>query len=222
MSSLTVLEAYFKVYSQFILAISGLSGCNKKGVAQELSKHFNAKLIDQYDYYKKDYQEVITVSGKGNSVDIINWDTDEAVDWEKFNKDVNKFAKISNVVILAFNLKTNLIDFNVDFHVYLNMNKSDCIKKRIKKLEKNKGGETDDHNLLNNNLFETKMFNITFPFNEAIVKEMKINKFIKISELKTKEIADIIWELVKIYLINAMENFNKKDYQEWIKTNKFN
>jgi len=65
------------------------------------------------------------------------------------------------------------------------------------------------------------MYNITFPHNDEIIKEMKINKFVKTSDLDTETIANIIWELVKNYLVAAMDNFNKHEYHEWSKNNKF-
>jgi len=219
--SITVLDAYYKVYGQFILAISGLSGCNKRSVARELSKYINAKLIDQYDYYKQNFSEIITISGKDNSIDIVNWDSDDAIDWDKFNKDVIEYSKTSKVIILSVNLKTSLIKFNVDYNVYLNVNKSDCVKKRLKILEKSTDEDSDDRKLFKNNLFETKMYNVTFPYNEKTIKETKINKFIKISDMNAETIADVIWELVKNYLVMTMDNFNKKDYFEWIKNNSF-
>lgn len=220
---ITVLDAYFKVHGQFILALSGISGCNKKKVAVELSKYFNAKLIDQFDYYKKNYQEIITISSKdrSNSIDIINWDTDDAVDWEKFNADVINFSATSKVVILGFNLKPTLLQFNIDYHVFLNVNKRDCIKKRIKALEKLEDKVSDDFKLNEAGLFETKMYNVTFPYVDEIIKEMKINKFVKTADMSVETIAEIIWELVKNYLVMVMDNFNKKEYFEWIKSNKF-
>jgi len=218
---ITVLDAYFKVYGQFILAITGIPGCNKKKVAYELSKHFNAKLIDQFEYYKKDYSEIITISGKGVHEDIINWDADDAIDWNRFNEEVNKYASTSKIIILGFNLKPDLIKFNIDYNVYLNINKGDCIKKRIKKIESTTDLHTDDHKLLNAGLFETKMYNVTFPRNDEIIKEMKINKFVKTTGLKASVVADIIWELVKNYLVATMDTFNKEQYYEWAKTNKF-
>lgn len=219
--SITVLDAYFKVYGQFILAVSGISGCNKKRVAQELTNYFDAKFIDQFDYYKKNYSEIINVSGKGNSLDIINWDSDAAIDWDKFNDDVQKYAPTSKIIILGFNLKPDLIKFNIDYHVYLNVSKSDCIKKRLAFLEKHPEIENDDQKLVSAGLFETKMYNITFPFNEQVVKEMRINKFIKTQDMDAETIADIIWELVKNFLVMTMDNFNKQDYFEWTKEHKF-
>jgi len=219
--SITVLDAYFKVYGQFILAISGISGCNKKRVAQELSKYFNAKLIDQFDYYKKDYEEIITVSDKDNQIDIVNWDNNDAIDWDRFNEDVKKYSETSKIIILGFNLHSELIKFKIDYHIYLNVSKNECIKKRLKHLSKDPDGNSTDHKLIKNNLFEYKMYNITFPHNDEIIKEMKINKFVKTANLDTETIANIIWELVKNYLVLSMDNFNKYEYNEWSKNNKF-
>lgn len=220
---ITVLDAYFKVHGQFILALSGISGCNKRKVAVELSNYFSAKLIDQFDYYKKDYSEIITISNKdgSNSVDIVNWDSDNAIDWDKFNADVVNYSASSKIVILGFNLKPSLLKFNIDYHVFLNVNKGECIKKRIKHIEKVQDTVADDYKLYNAGLFETKMYNITFPFVDNTIKEMKINKFVKTSGMSVETIAEIIWELVKNYLVSSMENFNKEEYFEWIKTNKF-
>ena len=91
----------------------------------------------------------------------------------------------------------------------------------MKYLSKDPEGTSTDHKLIKNNLFEYKMYNITFPHNDEIIKEMKINKFVKTSDLDTETIANIIWELVKNYLVTAMDNFNKHEYHEWSKNNKF-
>ena len=53
-SIMNILDAYIKFHSQFIVVISGITGCGKTSIAKKLNKTFNIQLINQTDYYNID------------------------------------------------------------------------------------------------------------------------------------------------------------------------
>ncbi|ARF11005.1 AAA domain protein [Hokovirus HKV1] len=219
---MNILEAYIKVYNQFIVVISGISGCKKTKVAREISKLLNIPFINQFEYYKSDYNKEITIKHKNNEIKIIDWDNPEAIDWDQFNNDVNNL-KSKGLVISCSNVDPKFINFNINYQIHLSMSKKTCIEKRINFLEKKKGNDlyNDDYKLLENNMFKTKMYEYTFPNYDNIIKNMKINKFINTSDLTDEQIIDTIWDIIISYIQITMDNFNKSDYFYWSKNNSF-
>jgi len=69
-------DAYIKFKGQLIIFISGLSGCGKTKVARKISRDLNLQLIEQFNYYKHDHDEKVTLS---NGKTVVNWSTDKAI-----------------------------------------------------------------------------------------------------------------------------------------------
>jgi uridine kinase len=186
---MNVIEAYTKFRGQLIIIISGLSGCGKTTIAKELSDDLKLKFIDQHDYYIKDYDTKEILS---DGTEIINYDTDDAIDWEKLNNDINDKK---NVIISGFSFPTEKIKFKSDYHIHLKISKQKCLEQRKQFLE------NDDKKTT----IETLKFNkFTFPYYLSSVEKSKIDKFININEISDQEISDAIFnwivESVEIWL----------------------
>lgn len=220
---LNIVEAFIQVRGQLILVISGLSGCNKKKIAKIIANEMKLAFIDQYDYYRKGYKNTISIKRtpdeSGDSIEITDWINDDALDWEKFNDDVNKY-KINGLIICGFNFKPNLIHFSIDYQMHMSISKAACIEKRIKFLQKNGDNYPEDSKLVQDNLYETVMYKWIFPQYEKIIKEMKINKFIKVSDID-EEMVQNIWDIIIAFISNEMDKFMKFEYKNWSKDNKF-
>lgn len=207
---MNIIEAYIKFRGQLVIFISGLSGCGKTSLAKKLSEDFKLNFIDQFKYYKKDYNEKIKLS---NDVERINWDTYEAMDWDKLNKDIDKYKK-NGVIVTGFALPEEQIKSEVDYHVHLSISKNSCIENRHKFLEKHKDKYKEDFDLIGTETEKLIMNKMIFPYYLDTVKKSKINKFINTNKLTDDEIEENLWKLI---LEDFVQPRIKKLYYEWKK-----
>ena len=94
---MNIVEKYKEINGQIIILISGLSGSGKTHLGRNICRDFKLTCIDMKKYYKKDFNEKVTLS---NGKDVVNYDTDNSVDWDAVNKDVNE-KKESGVVVVG-------------------------------------------------------------------------------------------------------------------------
>ena len=113
---MNIVEAYIKFKGQLIIFISGLPACGKMRLAKTIHKDFNLKLIDQFNYYKEDYN--VTTQLKDGTT-LINWYTDDAIDWSHLNEDIEKF-KTEGLIVVGFSLPDDRVTLKPDYHIHLN------------------------------------------------------------------------------------------------------
>lgn len=196
---MNIVEAYIKFNGQLVVLISGLPGCGKTGLGKSIARDFKIRLIDQYHYYKKDYDNKTTLPD--NTV-IVNWYTDDAIDWDKFNEDINAEKK-NGVVVVGVSLPEDKLEFHPDTHIHLKISKQQCLEKRKIYLEKNKDDYPEEYELLNTPAEKLKMNLLIFPYYLETTKKEKINKFININEIDDDKIYDEVFD----YLINLIQNY---------------
>ena len=86
MSEINIVEAYNKFNKHLIILISGLSGCKKNKIANELIKTFNEqsktgkkiRKLNLRDFIKKDFKKEVELP---NGTKIIDYDDIESYDW---------------------------------------------------------------------------------------------------------------------------------------------
>ena len=88
----TVVEAYIDKFKQLIILISGFSGSGKSILSKSLGKDFKLKYLNLNNYYKENWDK------ESDAIEldehkIVDWDTPDAVDWDKLNEDVEKNKK---------------------------------------------------------------------------------------------------------------------------------
>ena len=196
---MNIIEAYIKYKGQLIILISGLPACGKLNLAKTIHKDFNLKLINQFDYYKKGYNKTITLH---DGTTLINWYTDDAVDWEKLNKDIDE-NKDNGIIVVGFSLPADKITSNVDFHIHLNISKQACMDKRKAHVEKHKDKHPQEYKILGTPLEKLKMNKLIFPYYLESVKKSKIQKFINMMDKSDAEIYDIAFN----YIIDFIEDY---------------
>ena len=126
---MNIVEKYIDINKQFIILISGLPGCGKQELGKFIARDFGFELLDTYNYYKKKYDEkIVLVDEENNELELINWYTDDAINWDKLNDDIDKFKK-NGVVVIGVSLPKSKIISNVDFHIHLNISKQKSIEK---------------------------------------------------------------------------------------------
>jgi hypothetical protein len=193
---MNIVEAYIKFNGQLIILISGLSGCGKLALAKNISRDFKIKLLDQHNYYKKDYNVVTSLP---DGTKIINWYTDDAIDWEKFNGDINNNKK-DGVVVIGMSFPIDKLKFDPDYHVHLNINKQLCLEKRKEFLEKHKEEYADEYKIINTPTEKLIMNQFIFPYDIESNKNSKINKFVNINNLSDDQVYDIVYDLLKDFI----------------------
>ena len=196
---MNIVEAYIKFNGQLVVLISGLPGCGKTGLGKSVARDFKIKLIDQYSYYKKDYDNKTTLP---DNTTIVNWYTDDAIDWDKFNEDINAEKK-SGVVVIGVSLPEDKLSFHPDTHIHLKISKQQCLEKRKVYLENNKDEYPEEYELLHTPAEKLKMNLLIFPYYLETIKKEKINKFININEIEDDKIYDEVFD----YLINLIQNY---------------
>jgi uridine kinase len=190
---MNIVEAYIKFNKQLLILISGLPGCGKTSLAKNISTDFKIKMIDQFDYYKKNWKEEVILS---NNTIINNIYTDSAINWEEFNKDINLYKK-DGLVVMGFSLTESNIKSRHDYHIHLNISKQLCLEKREAQMEK-----YSDEILLDPETEKLKFNKLVYPYYLESTKNSKINKFININSLSNEKIHDEAFDVL-IKFINS-------------------
>lgn len=191
---MNIVEAYIKFKKQLLILISGLPGCGKLALAKNIASDFKLKLIDQIDYYKQDYDVKSTLP---DGTTVINWYSDDAIDWDKFNDDINKFKK-DGLIVTGISLPEDKIKSQVDFHIHLNISKQVCMEKRKEFLEKNKDNDKyqQEYKLIGTPLEKTIMNQFIYQYYLDTTKKSKINKFVNITEMDNRQVYDIAFDII--------------------------
>ena len=202
---MNIVEAYIKFNGQLIILVSGLSGCGKLALAKNIARDLKIKLLDQHNYYKKDYNVVTSLP---DGTKIINWYTDDAVEWDKFNDDVNKL-KQEGIVVVGMSFSGTKLNFEPDYHIHLNISKQLCLEKRKEFLEKHKDEYVDEYKVINTPTEKLIMNQFIFPYDLESTKNSKVNKFININELSDDQVYDVVFDVLKDFIQRWLDNYNK-------------
>lgn len=198
----TIVEAYKNKFKQMIILISGFSGSGKTVLGKSLSKDLKINFVNLNDYYKEDWDktsEAIELEERK----IVDWDSPDAVDWNKFNEEINRI-KEDGVVVSGFSFPKDSLSFKTDLHIHLKISKDDLIKNR-----KDYKSENEDSriNSLSEEMEKRILNKITYPHYMNSLQTSIINKFIQVKsgEEALKEAYGIIFDFV-------VENIEKKIY----------
>ena len=171
----TVIEAYLNKYKQLIILVSGFSGSGKGVLSKSLAKDFKIKYMNLNDYYKEDWDkesEAIEIDDHK----IVDWDTPESINWERFNEDIEKNKK-TGVIVSGFSFPQNKLGLKPDFHIHLKITKDDLLQNRkdyVNEREDSKVSELDDE------LARRILNKISYPHYMKSLEDSFINKFINI------------------------------------------
>ena len=205
-----IVEKYIEMKGQFIILISGLPGCGKQEIGELIERDFKFKLLDTYNYYKTNYDKKIIL---GEDQEIINLYTDDAIDWDKLNEDINKF-KSKGIVVIGMSIPQNRIIADVDFHIHLNISKQVSIDKLKEYVTLNKDKFPDDFKNIGTPFEKLKMNKLIYPYYLETTKLAKINKYISVKEMNNNQLYDMVFdvliEFVQKYLNDSVkQNVNK-------------
>lgn len=184
---MNIVEKYIDVNKQLILYISGMSGCGKTQIGKFMSRDFKIDLIDQDDYYKKSYEKNGEKVKLGDN-EIVNWYSDESIDWERFNADIND-KKTKGVIVIGTALPDDKMTLKPDLHIQLSMSKQECVRRRLLFLEAKNEKVDMDHEKL-------KINKLAYPYYLDVVNRSKINKFVNITEKSDNTIYDDVFDVI--------------------------
>ena len=210
---MNVVEAYIKFNKQFIIFISGLSpGSGKTLVAKNIKKDLGFKMLNQINYYKKDYNNKIKLP---NDKEIINWDSDESIDWISFNKDIKK-NKSKGLIICGFSFPKDKMTEKADFHIHLSISKKNNLEKR-KEMTKN----NDKYSHLDFNTIKLIMNQLTYPYYLDTLNRSNINKFINTNKYNKNEIYNLVFDSLMEFIFDNIykDRDDKPTYDKYF-TNK--
>lgn len=190
----TILDAYIEHFKQLIIVISGMSGSNKSDIAKELAGQLNCKHISQNNYLDSNFQQTTEINGKKIKI----WDSDDAIDWIKFNTAVGE-ALIEHKILVVSGTTFNKdkISFKVDYHIHLKLSKQVLLEKRHAFIEEHADDPKYADNLNLDEQTERLLMNTaTYPYYLKMIESNVINKFLNINELQQDEISRKVFQLV--------------------------
>lgn len=210
---MNIVEAYKLFRGKMIIFVSGLSGCGKTQLARNIAEKFNLTLLEEFNYYNKNFDSNYTLP---NGSIVSNRYTDDAIDWNKLNNDINKHKK-NGVIVSGYTLPDDKIESKPDVHVHIFLNKNNCLEKRTEFLEKHKDKFPDEYENIGNDTEKLKMNHLIYPYYLNIKERTTINKFYNYNKLSMEEIWDQVWEYLIQTIQLFVEKFKEKDYYNWLK-----
>lgn len=200
---MNILEAFLLFNNHLIIIISGLPGCHKSSFAKKLANEFNFYFINQSDYYKKDFNNIVSLPD-GSTFN--NYSTDDAIDWYKFNNDINN-NKNKGVVISGFSFPSNLLKFETNLHIHLGITKSKCFESIESQLIKN------NQNVVNEKL---KFNKFVYPYYLSLKNRSSIDKFFFVDDIDYDNFYNILWSYIIDYVNSFIIWFNQNKFDDWI------
>jgi len=197
---MNVVEAYIKYKGQLLIMISGLTGCGKTQLASSIHRDFKIHWINQFDYYKKDYHNIVTLpSGQ----EINNLDSDDAIDWVQLNSDIDKH-KNTGLVVTGFSLQTAKITAVPDYSFNLKLDKHIHLE-RMELFTESHNSKSD--NKIDFQVEKTKFNKFTYQYYLDSIAKSSINKFINVTDMSEDAIYDTVFDII----IDVIKRFLHQD-----------
>lgn len=127
---MNIVEAYIKFHNQLVIFVSGVSGSGITHLAKILKDDLKLELVSYAPYVKKELGEQVTLPDGSTT---INYDTDNTIDWDGLNKEINE-KKAKGVIVYGPSFPSNKLDPNlkVDFHIRIKVPKKNLFERREK------------------------------------------------------------------------------------------
>jgi cytidylate kinase len=209
----SIIEAYVEKKKGLIILISGMSGSGKTKLGKEIAKIFKLEFINSAKFCKKDYNEKTTfkIPNSDKNFEFINWDTDDIIDWDNFNKEVSQ-KKNNGIIISGVSFPKDKITFTPDFHIHIKLNKQNLIKKRQEFVEDHKE-DCKNFDTIKNSFIELYIINhYTYPYYLTITQNSVINKFINANDFIDGEYFEKLFDECFNYLIKSIGDNLVKDF----------
>ena len=190
---MNIIEKYIEDKKSLVILISGFSGSGKTVIGRSLAKDLKIEFLNLNNFYKEDYNKTIKVG----DLDVVTWDSPDAIDWDKFNSKVNE-KKNNGLVISGFAFLESKLSFKVDFHIHLKISKDDLIKNRADFISEREDSKLKD---LTPEIEKRILNASSFPLYLELLKESRFTKTINIEYGKLKKAYDDIFD----YIIDSIK-----------------
>ena len=227
---MNIVEAHIKFKGQLIVIISGFPGSGKTPIAQMIADDFKISHIDLEDYYNNSVKATLPNGDK-----VVNHFSDDAVDWDRFNSDVNS-KKGSGVVISGFGFPSEKLKFRADQHIFLSISKKVGMERRKAQQEKQK--KVNNMNSMNSSdnspdSTETSkdettstgstesvrdndlliMNKLIFPYYIQLKERSTVNKFVNLNSITPREGYDQVFDHLMKVIQRNLYNKDSRDHQ---------
>jgi ABC-type dipeptide/oligopeptide/nickel transport system ATPase component len=196
MNKMNIVEAYIEHHKQCVILMSGFSGSGKSLIAKSLMKDINKSksekskdftFINLNDFLKSESEYNVTVDVSG--IKIVDWDSPDAVDWVKFNEEVDKNKK-TGVIISGFAFPKDKLNFTVDFHIHFKISKDELIKNRHEFTQEKLDDKTSRIGEIGEEMEKKILNKITFPHYLKSLENSVITKFFVVNYGEIKKTYD--------------------------------
>ena len=197
---MNIVEEYINRNKQLVILISGFSGSGKSVLARSLLKDINRNnkkyeftFLNLNDFFKSEneYNNIVEVG----DLKVVDWDSPDAINWYKFNEEINK-KKSNGVIVSGFAFPKDKLSFQVDFHIHLKISKDDLIKNRVEYANEKIDNKISRSNNLGDEMQKRILNKITFPHYLKSLETSIINKFISIKYDMLKEAYDELFDYI--------------------------
>ena len=202
---MNIIEAYTILRNRLIIVLVGIPGCGITKTAGHLSKRIQLPIINQSDYYKKDFSNMMQVS---DNLNINNWDSPNAIEWEEFNKDVIEDGS-DGIIVVMHNITKEFLQFEPDVCIQLTISDDICIGQKKSILKK-------ENPTISNKIVRLIFNNITLPeYQKSLVNIHFDNEYTVQGNTKHDKLANTIMKLV----FNKIKNyfFDINNHEKMIK-----
>jgi guanylate kinase len=197
---MNIVEEYINRNKQLVILISGFSGSGKTVLARSLLKDINRNnkkyefsFLNLNDFFKSEdeYKNIVEVG----DLKVVDWDSPDSINWEGFNKEVNK-VKSNGVIVSGFAFPKDKISFEVDFHIHLKISKDDLIKNRVEYANEKLDDKTSRISEIGEEIEKRILNKVTFPHYLKSLETSVINKYISIKYGSLKEAYDEMFDYI--------------------------
>ena len=202
MTEMTVVEAYIKFSGQLIILVSGLPGCNKSKISKKIAELFKIQHLNLRQFIKEDYNDVVELS---NGSKVIDWDNENAYDWDKFNSKIEE-VKSSGVIISGVVFPSDNIKFKVDNHLNIKISKQKYITCRHEFLTKNKETKKDLFELIDSSTESLTINKLIYPHYLEYTQRSAISKFLNGNDANSEELFNEAFD----HLIEDVQQYLKR------------
>ena len=204
---MNVIEAYIKYAKHLVIFISGVSGSGISHLAKKMSKDLKISHLSYAKFCRPDYNKKVTLP---SGAEVINWDTDDVIDWELFNQAI-KNESPKGIIAYAPAFPISKLDplIIVTAHINIKLSKKNLYSRRVKYIKEHPEEcepITPDDLLIFNRY--------TFPHylqsqeNSVITKYLNANEFAEDTQDNYDEkLADEAFK----YIINVIEKWLEKN-----------
>ena len=168
-----LVEAFIKANKNLIIFISGMTCSGKTKLAKTLSKILKVDHYQQKSYYNSEKAAKKTLP---NGITVVNWDSDDVINWDKMNKEIKNHK--GGVIVSGMTLVDDKLDIKPDFHIHISISKQKCLENRIDYIKKNKDRFPTEYDQIESGTEKLKMNSLTYPYYLSLKDRMTITKWL--------------------------------------------